>query len=599
MNEFIGKWRSFITEDKTPLRENFEVGDIVTFRGMETGGDQMTVVGKRKMFAVKDNGRDLMAVLVELPDGTTSEYDETQLTAAPTITSDPNAATFDDELNALADEFSTDLMPLGEGYKIGDEVILRGGNTVTDTFTVVAKRRMFGSDLMAYSVEHPNGETMEYDETQLSAVPTIMGDRATRVDKMFADEFDNEYLDDKGNPMYDDVSGDLDADDVLDSVLDEELFTPNEMGDQAIEDESNSSAFQEGKGQDLADKYVAKLRQEFKNLSDDELDEFKKTLATAFDMNESVNEGSSMRVTKQMWQKMSDDEKENSLLTVFEDPDTAEKWIGREWDSLPGSVTRDMHTESINEGLTRADFYKQIEKEAFTAGWDSYEENANVEDAWYRFSAQQDAAQEEPKSYAAGGGSDFIDPMGLRESTKSYGDALKNIAKDKQLKMLSKKDKETLLKIADLIKGEKKESVDEVYDDKNYFASPTLANKSTLHKGLKRQIKDIEDSLESGESDGEPLTNETAMILQHELTKLKKKLKNVGGVNEGLPKGFWDKKIDAEDEDQDGKVDESYATLVNKIEKSGKSEKAAKAIAGAVASYKSKGGGKGPTAKQK
>jgi hypothetical protein len=46
-------------------------------------------------------------------------------------------------------------------------------------------------------------------------------------------------------------------------------------------------------------------------------------------------------------------------------------------------------------------------------------------------------------------------------------------------------------------------------------------------------------------------------------------------------------------------VDESYNTLVNKIEKSGKSEKSAKAIAGAVASYKAKGGGKGPTAKQK
>jgi hypothetical protein len=165
--------------------------------------------------------------------------------------------------------------------------------------------------------------------------------------------------------------------------------------------------------------------------------------------------------------------------------------------------------------------------------------------------------------------------------------------------------------------------------------------------------------------------------------KLAKELK------EGLPKGFWDKKIDAKDENQDGKidesvtnqdiediensgnidiaykkalnmlkklvkdgnqdgkidenlddklrgalgdkdfekviskkipgfadikpkekpskakpsksknVDESYNTLVNKIEKSGKSEKAAKAIAGAVASYKAKGGGKGPTAKQK
>ena len=154
--------------------------------------------------------------------------------------------------------------------------------------------------------------------------------------------------------------------------------------------------------------------------------------------------------------------------------------------------------------------------------------------------------------------------------------------------------------------------------------------------------------------------------------KLAKELK------EGLPKGFWDKKIDAKDEDQDGKIDEdlkglmakgekmaafankqsgyeggvsspvrgvlaaatvagapdfngdedlkaywtrrltkaietqkgkkymsgfsideSYDTLVNKIKKSGKSEKAAKAIAGAVASYKAKGGGKGPTAKQK
>jgi hypothetical protein len=81
----------------------------------------------------------------------------------------------------------------------------------------------------------------------------------------------------------------------------------------------------------------------------------------------------------------------------------------------------------VNEGITRADFYKQIEKEAFTAGWDSYEENAeffnfNVEDAWNEFSSQQDAAQEEPKSYAKGGGSDFIDPMGLRESVNEVAD---------------------------------------------------------------------------------------------------------------------------------------------------------------------------------
>jgi len=47
-----------------------------------------------------------------------------------------------------------------------------------------------------------------------------------------------------------------------------------------------------------------------------------------------------------------------------------------------------------------------------------------------------------------------------------------------------------------------------------------------------------------------------------------------------------------------GIMDESYETLVKKLKSQGKSEKVSKAIAGAVASYKAKGGGKGPTAKQ-
>jgi hypothetical protein len=62
-------------------------------------------------------------------------------------------------------------------------------------------------------------------------------------------------------------------------------------------------------------------------------------------------------------------------------------------------------------------------------------------------------------------------------------------------------------------------------------------------------------------------------------------------VSEGLPKGYF-KKATAE-------LDESFEKLVSKLEKGGKSEKAAKAIAGAVANYKAKGGGKGPTTKQK
>ncbi len=62
-------------------------------------------------------------------------------------------------------------------------------------------------------------------------------------------------------------------------------------------------------------------------------------------------------------------------------------------------------------------------------------------------------------------------------------------------------------------------------------------------------------------------------------------------LEEGLPKGYF-KKATAE-------LDESFEKLVGKLKKGGKSEKAAKAIAGAVANYKAKGGGKGPTAKQK
>jgi hypothetical protein len=67
--------------------------------------------------------------------------------------------------------------------------------------------------------------------------------------------------------------------------------------------------------------------------------------------------------------------------------------------------------------------------------------------------------------------------------------------------------------------------------------------------------------------------------------------KNDDEIEEGLPKGYF-KKATAE-------LDESFEKLVGKLKKGGKSEKAAKAIAGAVASYKAKGGGKGPTTKQK
>ena len=95
-------------------------------------------------------------------------------------------------------------------------------------------------------------------------------------------------------------------------------------------------------------------------------------------MAESVNEGSRKKVTKSMWQKMSDDEKENALLTVFEDPDTAQKWIERKWNSLPGSVARDMYTESVgkpkvNERFKHNDMYAMLD---IAAGYSSTQHQA-------------------------------------------------------------------------------------------------------------------------------------------------------------------------------------------------------------------------------
>ena len=153
-------------------------------------------------------------------------------------------------------------------------------------------------------------------------------------------------------------------------------------------------------------------------------------------------------------------------------------------------------------------------------------------------------------------------------------------------------------------------------------------------------IDAVVDTLEPLEIEVDPLgeTVEDYITSVDDMTESQKAAEKIfKKLKEGLPKGFFDKKMKAKDEDQDGKVDEvggydrrgnkemdndekgmkkrpqsglsallkkddideSYNTLVNKLKKDGKSKKAAKAIAGAVASYKAKGGGKGPTAKQK
>lgn len=94
---------------------------------------------------------------------------------------------------------------LREAYEIGDEVILRGGSTVTDVLKVVDMRRMFGSNLMAYKVEFPDGRVAEYDETQLSLNPGFAQDLETRADDYFSEplkEFIGGDLEKRNDALY-------------------------------------------------------------------------------------------------------------------------------------------------------------------------------------------------------------------------------------------------------------------------------------------------------------------------------------------------------------------------------------------------------------
>tara|TARA_Y100000389_G_scaffold26976_1_gene23156 strand:+ start:358 stop:531 length:174 start_codon:yes stop_codon:yes gene_type:complete len=51
---------------------------------------------------------------------------------------------------------------------VGDDV--RFSNYLPLGMIVIGKRRMFTSNLYAYTVKYPNGEVAEYDETQLVKV---------------------------------------------------------------------------------------------------------------------------------------------------------------------------------------------------------------------------------------------------------------------------------------------------------------------------------------------------------------------------------------------------------------------------------------------
>ena len=131
---------------------------------------------------------------------------------------------------------------------------------------------------------------------------------------------------------------------------------------------SLSESVNEGKGQDLADKYVAKLRSEFKKLSDDELNEFKKTITQSLDLNESVNEAKgyyikvairdakkALSILDDMYRKKFDIS--GSDTYYFKDEDMA-------YDAKMDLAVRDIEITDTNieESISEAKIMKDLEK---------------------------------------------------------------------------------------------------------------------------------------------------------------------------------------------------------------------------------------------
>ncbi len=64
-------------------------------------------------------------------------------------------------------------------FKVGDEVTMKGGG---DKMEITKARRMFGSKINAYTVKKSDGETAEYDESQLKLAEEMLNESAPGYD---------------------------------------------------------------------------------------------------------------------------------------------------------------------------------------------------------------------------------------------------------------------------------------------------------------------------------------------------------------------------------------------------------------------------------
>jgi hypothetical protein len=271
------------------------------------------------------------------------------------------------------------------------------------------------------------------------------------------------------------------------------------------------TAMAEGKGQDLADKYVAKLRSEFRKLNDDELDEFKKTIVQSLDLNESVNEFFSGKVDqiaqkkfKKDWEQLSRSEKKWVSDEVKKKKESVDESINEyigSWtstlDDLIAFGFGNLAVKFKGRDLGKVkDFKKLSNGPSITIRTFNY----LLKKGGLKHNHKRNRAELGSKASKYTKGTVELTEGKLKESTAAWEKSLKDMARSKQLSMLSKGEKSKLLKIAQMLK-----TANEAKLEKEKFTEPEQMRESQTIKlsELKSFIENLWTNIRKKKARGE------------------------------------------------------------------------------------------------
>lgn len=136
----------------------------------------------------------------------------------------------------------------------------------------------------------------------------------------------------------------------------------------------------------------------------------------------------------------------------------------------------------------------------------------------------------------------------LDESTKAYAASLEKMASDKKLKNISKKDRDILSKLADMMKNANEEvdldesalneAIESIQLEEDYFKVQYFGKDGKPEAGKESNFKD-----EKSAKRYLARAQKAAKVGEYKLTKAKGKLESVEGLDENVGKKVYEKKV--------------------------------------------------------